>query len=124
MKEVASALGVSESTISRAVNSKYMATERGVLRLKSFFAHGIKGEFGFSHSVETVKDKVRKMIEEEPRESPLSDQDIARRLTDLGVNISRRTVRNYRDELGIAGSTQRKRAYRLQDGREDPMEVP
>jgi RNA polymerase sigma-54 factor len=115
MKEIAKELGYNESTISRAVNNKFMAAEKGLIRLKSFFSYGIKGEFGFKHSVETIRDKIRKIIEEEAKDSPLSDQDIVGRLSNLGIKISRRTIRNYRDEMNISNSSKRREEYKLNE---------
>ena len=113
MKDVAQALNYNESTISRAVNSKFMASEKGLISLKSFFTYGIEGEFGFKHSVETIKDKIQKIIEHESPSHPLSDQDIAENMRTLGIRISRRTVRNYRDEMNILNSSKRKEEYNL-----------
>ncbi|MCK4761838.1 MAG: RNA polymerase factor sigma-54 [Candidatus Aminicenantes bacterium] len=115
MKEVAQELGYNESTISRSVSNKYIASEKGLISLKSFFSYGIKGEFGFKHSVETIRDKIKKIIEEEAKAAPLSDQDIAAKLTDLGIKISRRTIRNYRDEMNILNSSKRKEKYKLDE---------
>ncbi|MGD2091359.1 MAG: RNA polymerase factor sigma-54, partial [Candidatus Aminicenantes bacterium] len=81
MKEIAKELSYNESTISRAVNNKFMATEKGLISLKSFFSYGIKGEFGFKHSVETIRDKIKKIIQAETKDSPLSDQEIVARLS-------------------------------------------
>lgn len=116
MKDVAQELSYNESTISRAVNNKYMASERGLISLKSFFSYGIKGEFGFKHSVGTIRDKIKKTIEEEPKDKPLSDQDIVAKLSELGIKISRRTIRNYRDEMNIPNSSKRKEEYKLNEG--------
>jgi RNA polymerase sigma-54 factor len=113
MKEIAQELGYNESTISRAVSSKFIATENGLISLKQFFSYGIKGEFGFMHSVETIKDKIKKIIEEEPKKRPLSDQQIAEKLAALGIKISRRTIRNYRDEMNMPSSSKRKEQYKL-----------
>jgi len=113
MKKVADDLGFNESTISRTVNNKFIATENGIISLKQFFSHGIKGDFGFMHSVDTVKDKLKKIIDEEPRKKPISDQILAEKLKELGINISRRTVRNYRDEMNILNSSERKEEYKL-----------
>ncbi|MCP4213219.1 MAG: RNA polymerase factor sigma-54 [bacterium] len=115
MKEVAQELGYNESTISRAVNGKFLATEDGLISMKSFFSYGIKGEFGFMHSVETIRDKIKQIIEEEPKHRPLSDQAIAGKLATLGIKISRRTIRNYRDEMNLASSSKRKEKYKLED---------
>ncbi len=113
MKKVADDLGFNESTISRTVNNKFIATENGIISLKQFFSHGIKGDFGFLHSVDTVKDKLKSIIEEEPKNKPLSDQTLAEKLKELGIQISRRTVRNYRDEMNILNSSERKEEYKL-----------
>jgi RNA polymerase sigma-54 factor len=115
MKEIAQELGYNESTISRAVNNKYMASDKGLISLKSFFSYGIKGEFGFKHSVETVRDKIKKIIEGERKEKPFSDQDLVTKLSDLGIKISRRTIRNYRDEMNIPNSSKRKEKYKLNE---------
>jgi len=113
MKKVADDLGFNESTISRTVNNKFIATENGIVSLKKFFSHGIKGDFGFIHSVDTVRDKLKNIIEEESQTKPLSDQVLAEKLKNLGIRISRRTVRNYRDEMNILNSSERKEEYKL-----------
>ncbi|HDP94624.1 MAG TPA: RNA polymerase sigma-54 factor [Candidatus Aminicenantes bacterium] len=113
MKEVAQALNYNESTISRAVKNKFMASDRGLISLRSFFSYGIKGEFGFKHSVETVREKIQRIIESEPHAHPLSDQLIAEQLNRLGIHISRRTVRNYREELNLSNSSKRREEYKL-----------
>lgn len=113
MKEVAQALNYNESTISRAVKNKFMASDRGLISLRSFFSYGIKGEFGFKHSVETVKEKILRIIEAEPRDHPLSDQMIAEQLNRLGIRISRRTIRNYREEMNLSNSSKRREEYKL-----------
>ncbi len=113
MKDVAEELSYNESTISRAVSNKYMATEKGLISLKSFFSYGIKGDFGFKHSVETIHDKIKRVVDEEPRNNPFSDQEIAAKLAELGIKISRRTIRNYREELHIPNSSKRKTKYKL-----------
>lgn len=113
MKEVARALNYNESTISRAVNNKFIASENGLINLKSFFSYGIKGEFGFKHSVETIKDKLHNVIKSEAKDNPLSDQDIVEKLSNLGIKISRRTIRNYRDEMNIPNSSKRREEYKL-----------
>jgi RNA polymerase sigma-54 factor len=113
MKEIAKELNYNESTISRAVNNKFIATEKGLIGLKSFFSYGIKGEFGFKHSVETIRDKIKKIIDEESQDNPLSDQDIAAKLSGLGIKISRRTIRNYRDEMNLPNSSKRREDYKI-----------
>ena len=113
MKEVAKALELNESTVSRAVSNKFIATDKGVLKLRDFFTHGLKGDFGFVHSSETIKDKIKELIEKEPKDNPYSDDQIAKRLSNFGIKIARRTVRNYRDELNILSSNVRKKEYKL-----------
>ncbi len=119
MKEVARELGFSESTISRTVNNKFIATEKGIISLKSFFSHGIKGDYGFIHSVDTVKERLKKLIEDEPKSKPLSDQSIAKDLNNLGIKISRRTVRNYREDLKISNSSVRKEEYKIRNQKKE-----
>ncbi|MDQ1353175.1 MAG: polymerase factor sigma-54 [Acidobacteriota bacterium] len=112
MKEIAQELGYNESTISRAVSNKFIATEHGLISMKKFFSYGIKGEFGFVHSVETIKDKLKKLVDDEPKNRPLSDQQLTGKMISLGIKISRRAIRNYRDEMGIDSSSKRKEQYR------------
>lgn len=116
MKDVAQELGYNESTISRAVNNKFIASEKGLIPLKIFFAHGLKGEFGFSHSAETIKDKIKNLINAEDKNKPLSDQDLSHKLSELGIKIARRTISNYREELNILSSSKRKQEYKLKGG--------
>jgi len=113
MKEVARAVNLNESTISRSVSNKFIATEKGLVSLKSFFGYGLKGDFGFTHSVETIKDKIREIIAAEPAANPIADDEIARQLADLGIRIARRTVRNYREEMKIPSSFVRKKTQHL-----------
>ena len=113
MKNVANAVNLNESTISRAVNNKFIASEKGLISLKSFFSYGLKGDFGFTHSVETIKEKIRELIAGEQPEHPLSDDDLSVRLANLGIRIARRTIRNYREEMNIASSFIRKKQNKI-----------
>ena len=113
MKDVAREINLNESTISRAVSNKFMNSEKGLISLKVFFSYGLKGDFGFSHSVNTIKDKIKELIEAEPQKKPLADDEIAIKLTDLGIHIARRTVRNYREELNIPSSFVRKKENKI-----------
>lgn len=113
MKDVAHEISLNESTISRSVNNKFIATEKGLISLKSFFSYSIKGDFGFSHSVDTIRDKIREIIQGEDANHPLSDEDIARKLSALGIRIARRTVRNYREEMNIPSSFIRKKELQI-----------
>lgn len=113
MKDVAREIGLNESTISRAVSNKFMTWEKGVIPLKTFFSYGLKGDFGFSHAVGTIKDKIRELIAAEPPGKPLADDEIAGRLAALGIRIARRTVRNYREEMNLPSSFVRKKENKI-----------
>lgn len=112
LKQVADEIDVHESTISRAVKGKYMQTPYGIYELKYFFTSAIKSvklEDSESASATSVKNELQKLIDEEDKKKPLSDQKIVNLLLDKGYDVSRRTIAKYRDQLGIASSTMRKR---------------
>jgi len=98
-----------ESTISRATNGKYVQTPRGLYELKYFFASSLSEADGSGVSSTSVKSFIRKLIDEENPQKPLSDQKITERLNEQGINISRRTVAKYRDEMRIPSSSMRRR---------------
>ncbi|MCQ8782202.1 RNA polymerase factor sigma-54 [Mangrovibrevibacter kandeliae] len=107
---VADAVGMHESTISRVTANKYMATPRGVFELKFFFTVAIaSSRGGEAHSAESVKHRIRCLIDAESVDAVLSDDDIADRLKREGVDLARRTVAKYREALGIPSSVQRRR---------------
>ena len=106
--DVANDIGMHESTVSRVVNNKYMHTPRGVFELKYFFHSGISSAYGESVSSVTIKQHIRKIIEEENPKKPLSDSRIVRLLQDEGLVLARRTIAKYREELKIPTSSQRK----------------
>jgi len=108
IKDVAEELAVHSSTISRVVVNKYAHTPQGVIELRKFFTIGIEGLGGKDVSVIHVKEKIKKIIEYENQEKPFSDQKISKVLNDQGVQITRRTVAKYRDQLKIPGSRDRK----------------
>ena len=110
MKEVASELEIHESTVSRAVKEKYVQTPIGTFSLKSFFTSTIQTVSNESTSSSQVKNVISSMIETENKQRPFSDQEIVEILkTKQGIVVSRRTVAKYRDQLGIASSSKRKR---------------
>jgi len=109
LKDVADDIGVHESTVSRATNGKYVQTPRGLYELKYFFASSLGDSYGSTVSSTSVKSKIKKLIEEENSQKPLSDQKIAEILKEEGINISRRTVAKYRDEMRIPASSMRRR---------------
>lgn len=98
MKGVADEIGVHESTISRTVNNKYIQTPRGVFELKYFFSTGIEGDDGNNISANSVKDAIRKIVLEEDKSKPFSDEQIRKALEERGMKIARRTVAKYREE--------------------------
>ncbi len=109
LKDIADDIEVHESTVSRAVNGKYIQCPNGLFEIKYFFQSGVKGASGEGVSSESVKSVMKDMIEKEDAKKPLSDQYIADVLNKTGINISRRTVAKYRDELNIPPSSKRKR---------------
>jgi RNA polymerase sigma-54 factor len=115
-REVAETIGVHESTVSRATTEKYAHTPRGTFELKYFFSVGIDTQDGQQVAATAVKARVRRLIGEEVPGKPLSDQALAERLAESGIKLARRTVAKYREQLGIPGSAQRRRAARLQTG--------
>lgn len=115
-REVAESVGVHESTVSRATTEKYAHTPRGTFELKYFFSVGIDTQDGEQVAATAVKARVRRLISEELPGKPLSDQALADQLSDDGIKLARRTVAKYREQLGIPGSAQRRRAARLQTG--------
>lgn len=115
-REVAESVGVHESTVSRSTTQKYAHTPRGTFELKHFFSVGIDTRDGQQVAATAVKARVRRLIGEELPGKPLSDQALADRLSESGIRLARRTVAKYREQLGIPGSAQRRRASRLQTG--------
>jgi len=99
-----------ESTVSRVTSSKFMATPRGVFELKYFFTAAIASNNGAdAHSAESVRHRIRALIERETPKSVLSDDKIASILSREGIDIARRTVAKYREALHIPSSSQRRR---------------
>jgi RNA polymerase sigma-54 factor len=111
LRDVADDIQMHESTVSRVVSNKYMHTPRGLFLMKYFFHSGIDSEYGEDISSLTVKRKIQMFIEAEDPRKPLSDSKIMKILNDEGINIARRTVAKYRDELNIPSSTDRKQVF-------------
>jgi len=108
IKEVAEEVGVHPSTVSRAVANKYAHTPQGVFELRFFFSESVNGPQGSSVSLLTLKRRVKKMIEEEDTSRPLTDEQIAKRLEEEGIHVTRRTVAKYREDLRIPSTHQRR----------------
>ncbi len=109
LRDVADDLSVHESTVSRAINEKYLQCRRGIFPLKSFFSGAASTEEGSAElGSRSVKDRIRQLIEDETSSKPLSDSAIAAALAGEGVSLARRTVAKYREELGIPSSSTRR----------------
>lgn len=109
MKDVADALGIHPSTVSRATAHKYMQTPEGVFEMKYFFTGGFKNADGSTESWEAMKQKLAEIVENEDKTNPLNDDEIAARLSVMGSRMARRTVAKYRETMKIPSSRKRKR---------------
>lgn len=109
LKRIAEMVSVHESTVSRAINGKYVQTPRGLFEIKYFFKSGVDNQDGDAISSESIKKMIKSYVSSEDTSKPFSDQHIADFLVKEGYTISRRTVAKYRDELGILSSSKRKR---------------
>jgi RNA polymerase sigma-54 factor len=107
-KEISAALDIHVSTVSRAVNDKYILTPAGVVELRSFFCGSIPCTGGKDISSKAIQVQIKAMIEQEPGNKPLSDNKIAEALKQRGIHVARRTVMKYRVQLGIPASPQRR----------------
>ncbi|WP_302948843.1 RNA polymerase factor sigma-54 [uncultured Selenomonas sp.] len=109
MQNVAAALGMHESTVSRAVANKYIDLPRGLVSLKAFFSTAVGAEADGTHSAEQVRTAIRAIVEAEDAANPLSDARIMELLAVRGIAAARRTVMKYREQLGIPSSAKRRR---------------
>jgi RNA polymerase sigma-54 factor len=109
IKEVAEELGVHPSTISRAVANKYAHTPQGVLELRFFFSEGSNGPEGADTPLLVLKRKVKKLIEDEDAKHPLTDDQLAAMLQAQGIQLTRRTVAKYREDMNIPSTHQRRK---------------
>jgi len=108
IKDVAEEIGVHPSTVSRAVSNKYVHTAQGVYELRFFFSEGVNGPEGAGTPLMLLKRKVKKLIEEEDPQRPLTDDHIAELLQKQGIRVTRRTVAKYREDLNIPSTHQRR----------------
>jgi len=109
LRDVAEDIGMHESNISRVTTNKYAHTPHGIYELKYFFNSGLTSDDGESIASESVKNKIRDMIQSENPYKPLSDQELANMLTAEGIHIARRTVTKYREMLQVLSSSKRKK---------------
>ncbi|MGH7702616.1 MAG: RNA polymerase factor sigma-54 [Gemmatimonadales bacterium] len=109
LREVAEVINMHESTVSRVTNEKYVQTPRGVLPLKFFFSSALATASGEDASARSIRAKLQKLVAEEDPANPITDQQIVHLFQDQGIQIARRTVAKYRDQLGILSARMRKR---------------
>jgi RNA polymerase sigma-54 factor len=108
-KEIAEVIGMHESTVSRVTTNKFIGTPRGIFELRFFFSTALEGEDGTSHSAESVKARIKTMIDAEDPKKILSDDKIVEMLKEEGIDLARRTVAKYREGLNIPSSVLRRR---------------
>jgi RNA polymerase sigma-54 factor len=108
IKDVAEEIGVHPSTVSRAVANKYAHTPQGVFELRYFFSEAVQGSAGSETPLLVLKRKVKRMIEEEDSRHPLTDDLITARLNSEGIQVTRRTVAKYREDMKIPSTHQRR----------------
>ncbi len=111
LRDVAVDIGMHESTVSRVLSNKYIHTPQGVFEMKYFFHSGIPSTYGDSVSSVTIKRRIKRIVEEENPQKPLSDSKIVKLLEQEGLVLARRTIAKYREELRIPPSNQRKNLY-------------
>jgi len=109
LKDIAQTLNIHESTVSRALQGKYISTPQGTIPYKSFFSTKLETTDGTSESQKSTMEKIRELIDQEDHHHPLSDQEIVQKLKDQGIVIARRTVAKYRDILRVLPSHLRRR---------------
>jgi RNA polymerase sigma-54 factor len=108
IKEIAEEIGVHPSTVSRAVSNKYAHTPQGVYELRYFFSEAVQGPSGGATPLLILKRRVKKMIEEEDPAHPLTDEHITKKLQSEGIQVTRRTVAKYREDMRIPSTHQRR----------------
>ena len=108
MQQIAERVGVHITTVSRAVDDKWIETPRGIFALRSFFVGGTRTDDGEDVAWDTIRIKLQEVIDKEDKSRPLSDDEIVKRLKTQGLNVARRTVTKYRIKLGIPSSRQRR----------------
>jgi RNA polymerase sigma-54 factor len=108
MQQIADKVGVHVTTVSRAVDDKYIQTPRGIYPLRNFFVGGTTSDDGEEVAWNTIRIKLQELIDHEDKTKPHSDDELVRLLKDSGLNVARRTVTKYRKKMGIPSSRQRR----------------
>jgi RNA polymerase sigma-54 factor len=111
LRDVAEDISMHESTVSRVTTHKYVQTPQGLFELKFFFNSGISRTDGDDIASESVKNKIKQLISAEDSKHPLSDQMLVEQLRQQNIDIARRTVAKYREQLGILSSSKRKQVF-------------
>ena len=116
LKDVAKKINMHESTVSRVTSDKLMLTPRGVFEMKLFFSASISStKKGETHSAESVRESLKKLISNEPVNNPLSDEMLVEKLQGEGIDLARRTVAKYRELLNIPASSVRRKIMKIQN---------
>ena len=108
MQQIADKVGVHVTTVSRAVDDKWIQSPRGLLPLRKFFVGGTKSDEGEDVAWDIIRIKLQEIVDKEDKRSPLSDDDLVTELKKQGLNVARRTVTKYRQKMGIPSSRQRR----------------
>jgi len=108
MQQIAEKVGVHVTTVSRAVDDKWIQTPRGIYPLKRFFVGGTRSDEGEDVAWDRIRIKLRELVDHEDKRNPLSDDDLVRKLKEAGLNVARRTITKYRQKMNIPSSRQRK----------------
>ena len=116
LKDVAKKINMHESTVSRVTSDKLMLTPRGIFEMKLFFSASISStKEGETHSAESVRESLKKLISNEPLNNPFSDEMIVEKLQSEGIDLARRTVAKYRELLNIPASSVRRKIMKIQN---------
>jgi RNA polymerase sigma-54 factor len=108
MQQIADKVGVHVTTVSRAVDDKWIQTPRGVFALRNFFVGGTKAADGEDVAWDAIRRKLQEIVDEEDKTSPFSDDELVQQLAKHGLKVARRTVTKYRKKMGIPSSRQRR----------------
>ena len=115
MQQIADKVGVHVTTVSRAVDDKWIQTPRGIFPLKRFFVGGTKSDDGEDVAWDTIRIKLQEVIDHEDKTKPFSDDELVRQLKHHGLNVARRTITKYRRKMGIPSSRQRRDWSKIAD---------
>jgi RNA polymerase sigma-54 factor len=108
MQQIAEQVGVHVTTISRAVDDKWIQTPRGILPLRRFFVGGTQSSDGDEVAWDTIRLKLQEVVDQEDKSNPYSDEELVKQLEKHGLKVARRTITKYRQKMGIPGSRQRR----------------